>query len=226
MAEPNFVEKINFVRKASLGVPRSLVIDLSIVATDKPYEIAGNIFYIMAAPDSSSYVDVRFNEVRESPIRLYHQMGFETPFYRLFITTPAGQTGNITILYATEAPEYLKIIDNRSATSLDLQGVRQAVELVRDELRGDTTPQDWGTEKTVGIAAVEILNAETDRKSAFIQSKQVNTGLIYVGFDNTVSTSKWVAELQPGAAFSVDDYRGPLFAISDTAGQLVGWGEW
>jgi hypothetical protein len=112
------------------------------------------------------------------------------------------------------------MIDNRSATSLDLAAIR-------DELRGDVAPENWGTEKTVGnAAAVEMINTNADRKGCIIQSKAVNTGIVYIGFDNTVATNKWIAELSAGMSITFDDYRGDLWARADAAGQLVGWGEW
>jgi len=161
-----------------------------------------------------------------SPVPLKAGLQYELPqgdhFNKLLLYNQAASGTTVEFILSNGT-----VRDNRLSISGSVfSGIQTATEGILEELQGDVLPQDWGTEKTVGIAAVEILNAETDRKSAFIQSKQVNTGLIYVGFDNTVSTSKWVAELQPGAAFSVDDYRGPLFAISDTAAQLVGWGEW
>ncbi len=214
-----FVDKIKLVRSTDLGVPRILDIDLAIVAIDLEYKIAGNVFYILASPTGSEYIDVRFNKLNQAAVPLYQQMGLETPFHTLYITTPAGQTGTMKILYATEAPEFLRVIDNRSATSADLDQIRQ-------ELQGDTTPENWDTEKTVGVAAVLALAANAGRKGAVLQAKAINTGKIYIGFDNTVTSSKWIAELQNGMSICFDDYRGDLYAIADAAGQLLGWGEW
>jgi hypothetical protein len=138
---------------------------------------------------------------------------------RLFITTPAAQAGNMKILIASLAPEMFTIIDNRSAISESMTDI-----LI--QLRGDLTHKTWSTEITVNsTAAVQILDANADRKSCSIQAKKANTGLVYIGFNNTVTTIKWVAELQPGQSYSIDDYRGALFARADSDGQKVGWGE-
>lgn len=95
------------------------------------------------------------------------------------------------------------------------------------ELQGDLTPETVGTEKTVGaVAAALILAANASRKACCLQAKSTNTGKVYIGFDNTVTSTKWVAELQKGMAFCVDDYRGDIYAIATAAGQLVGYGEW
>lgn len=215
-----FPEKIDYVRRASMGVPKIFVIDLSIAAVDQVYDISGNLFYIWSAPDESSYINIKVNSTREPAIAYSVHTGLETPFEKLLITTPAGQSGDIVIIYGTEAPEMLRIIDNRSVTVAGMGGVL-------DELRGDLTPENWGTEITVGnAAAVEILAANVNRKACCIQAKSTNTGIVYIGFDDTVATTKWIAELQAGMPFTIDDYRGDLYARASAAGQLIGYGEW
>lgn len=99
------------------------------------------------------------------------------------------------------------------------------------ELQGDTTPENWGTEKDVDTAATTpartvILAANVNRRACIVQAKSTNTGIIYIGFDATVAANKWIAELQASQAYSVDDYRGPLWAVASADNQLAGWGEW
>jgi len=67
------------------------------------------------------------------------------------------------------------------------------------------------------------LNAS--RHSGAVQAKSTNTGKIYIGYDNTVTTTKWIAELQAGQSYSFDDWLGTIYAISDIAAQLLGYGE-
>jgi hypothetical protein len=216
----DFIEKINLVRKSSMGVPKSFQINLGVALNNQPYDLSGNAFYIWDAPDAASYILIRVNETREPAIPFRLGTGLTTPFYRLFITTPAGQAGTMTIIYGTEAPDFLDIIDNRSGSVASLDDLLS-------ELRGDVVPENWGTEITVGnAAAIQILAANANRKACIIQAKSTNTGLVYIGFDNTVATNKWIAELQAGMAFSLDDYRGDLYARANAAGQLVGYGEW
>lgn len=220
MKVEDFTQKIELVKKASMGVPKMFEIDLGTVEVDREFSISGNLFYIYSAPDESSYVTIRVNETREPAIPYTVHTGLETPFYRLYITTPAGQAGTMIIVYGTEAPEFLRILDNRSVTVAGVGGVLE-------ELRGDVIPENWGAEITVGnAAAVQILAANAARKACNIQAKSTNTGIVYIGFDNTVATNLWVAELQAGMSFMVDDYRGPLFARADALAQLCGYGEW
>lgn len=214
-----FEEAIEFIKNSGAGIPRTFNIDLSLALQDQIYDLSGNVFYVLIAPDGDSYIEVRFNERNNSPIPFYNQVGLQTPFKRLFITTPAGQAGTMTILTAVEAPDFMQIIDNRGATTADLADIR-------GELRGDTDEENWDTQKTIGVAASQVLAANANRKGCTIQAKSTNTGIIYLGFDGTVTTTKWFAELQPGMSFTFDDYRGEIQAIATVAGQLLGWGEW
>ena len=207
------------VRRIGLQAVQEIEIDLSVVAADHEYNLSGNYFYVKEAPDQNMYVEVKINGSNNKVIAWTKQTGFIHPYNRLYITTPAGQTGTMTILLASEAPELFNVVDNRSAIS-------EATAGILDELRGDTTPETVGTEKTIGAAAAIVISANADRKGCNVQAKSTNTGIIYVGFDNTVTSTKWVAELQAGQAFSIDDYRGDIYAIATAAGQLVGWGEW
>lgn len=214
----NFPEQIDKMRDTGQG-PIRLNIDLADAAIDREFAIAGNHFYVWDAPDETSYVDIKINRNSPSAFPFVRGMGLDVAFSKLYITTPAGQTGTLVLLIETEDVPLFNVIDNRSATVGSLSDIA-------DELKGDTTHEDWGTEETVGTSAVEIIDALATRKAFSIQSKASNTGQIYLGFDNTVTSSKWIVELSPGQAFVLDDYRGAIFAISDTAGQLVGWGEW
>ena len=214
-----FSEKINHVRKYSMGVPKSLKIDLSITHTDWVYGIAGNLFYIWSAPDESNYIGIKVNSSAEPMINYSVHTGLITPFDKLLITTPSGQAGTIVLLYGTEAPDLLRLIDNRSTTVAGVGGLLT-------ELRGDLTPETWPNQTAVPAVALEILPANVARKACIIQAKSINPGIVYLGFDNTVHNTKWIAELQAGMSFSVDDYRGALWAISTTGNDYVGYGEW
>lgn len=218
----DFPDKIEYVRNRQQGCAKMLTINLAIAQVDLAYELAGNVFYIWSAPDESSYITIRIANASQPAIPFTVHQGLRTPFDKLLITTPAGQTGDMILIYGTEAPELLEIIDHRAATSAQTGGVL-------DELRGDVTPESCG-EVTVGVAAGAILPANANRKACNICSDVGNTGNIYLGFDNTVTTAAggavWFHVLTPGASISIDDYRGSIWGISTVAAQLVGSGEW
>ena len=222
LEDMQFAQKIEMVKKASMGVPKTINIDLGTAIIDQPYDIAGNVFYTFSAPGESDYVGIRVNETREPMIHYSVHCGLITPFYRLYITTPAGQTGTMQIVYGTEAPELMEILDKRSTTVAGVGGIL-------DELRGDVLPEIWG-ELLAGVAQIQMLPANANRKGCWIQSDIDNTGNIYLGFDNTVTTAvggnNWFAVLTPGMGWGVDDYRGPIHAIATLAAQRVSRGEW
>lgn len=206
-----------------MGVPKTIKIDLGTPEVNREFSISGNLFYIYSAPDESSYVNIRVNETREHAIPFTVHTGLETPFYRLYITTPAGQAGTIIIIYGTEAPELLRILDSRSVTVAGVGGVLE-------ELRGDVTPENFiGVTITAAPGATLIMAARAARKACSIQALSTNTGSVFLGFADTVTVGGapgiWFAELQAGMSFSVDDYRGPIYGIA-TAQQIVGTGEW
>lgn len=214
-----FPGAIEDVRRKEAAVPKRVDIDLAIPLNDFVYGISGNLFYVWDAP-VNTYIDIKINKTSEKPIRFVEQTGLRTPFDKLLITTPAGQMGTLTIIYGTESPALLELIDNRVAIAGSLDDILA-------ELQGDAAPETWGAEITVGnAAAVSIIAANVDRKACRVQAKSTNTGIVYLGFDNTVTTTKWIAELQAGMSFDIDDYRGDLYARADALAQLVGWGEW
>jgi len=96
---------------------------------------------------------------------------------------------------------------------------------ILEELTGVSSGEIWGTEKTIGVAASSVMAANASRHSGAVQAKSTNTGIIYIGYDNSVVATKWIAELQAGQAYSFDDWKGTIFAIASVAGQLLGFGE-
>lgn len=215
--EPDFRSQLDEVHRMGLAPARQIDINLAEVLPDREFNLAGNFFYIKDAPGLTEYIEVKVNSSGRPAVSWTKQTGFIQPFNRLYITTPAGQTGTMKILIASEAPTLFDILDNRSAISEATQGVL-------DELQGDVTPEDYN-QATIGVAQSEVLAANVDRKSFSIQAKSTNTGIVYIGFDNTVISTKWWAELQPGESCDGDDYRGPLHAIASAAGQLIGYAE-
>jgi len=217
----SFAKKISYVRRGPVGVPKMLTINLGVAET-RPFNIAGNMFRIWSAPDESSYVTIQINEPGEPAIPYQVHTGAKTPFDKLIITTPAGQAGDMIIIYGTEAPDLLEMIDDRSTTVAGVGGVL-------DELRGDLIAENFiGVAIGAAPGATLIMAARGDRKSCTIQALSTNTGSVFLGFDNTVTVGGapgiWFAELQPGMSWMTDDYRGPVWGIA-TVAEVVGSGE-
>ena len=218
-----FAEKIEYVRRGPMGVPKMLTIDLGTVLTDQAYNVSGNMFQVWSMPDESSYVTIKVNESNQPAIPFQIHTGIKTPFHKLLITTPPGQAGDMVLIFGTEAPDLLEMIDARSTTVAGVSGLL-------DELRGDLTPEAFiGITITAAPGATLILAARAARKGLDIQALSTNTGSVFLGFANTVTVGGapgiWFAELQAGAVLTMDDYRGPIYGIA-TAQQIIGTGEW
>ena len=221
----SFSEKIGYVRHGPVGVPKMFAVNLGVAIVDHPFNISGNMFRIWSMPDESSYVNIKVNQSSEPAIPYQAHTGARTPFDKLLITTPAGQAGEMLIVYGTEAPKMLEMIDDRSTTVAGVGGVLE-------ELRGDVTPENFvGIDIAPPATATLIWAARATRKSMIISAPSNNTGSVFLGFANTVTVGGvpgapgiWFAELQPGQAWTCDDYRGPVYGIA-TAAQIVGLGE-
>lgn len=92
------------------------------------------------------------------------------------------------------------------------------------EARGETAPQGFGL-VTIGTAVTLAVASNTDRKSVLIQNPPTNTGLMYVGFDNTLLSTKYACVLSAGQIFSCDDYRGDIYCLGTVAGEKISYGE-
>jgi len=100
-----------------------------------------------------------------------------------------------------------------------------SLEEILAELTGLASGELWGTEKNIGVAASQVFAANAARHSGAVQAKSTNSGIIYIGYDNSVLTTKWIAELLPSQSYSFDDWKGTIFAIATAADQKLGYGE-
>ena len=216
-----FPEQIKEVRKREISPVRRIDINLATVIVDQTYNIAGNFFYIWETPGTGEYVNIKVNNNRESAAPYYQQTGQQVPFETLYISTPAGQAGNLILLYGTEWPDLVSLIDNRAAVSEDIADLLA-------QLQGDLTPENWG-ELTAGVAQIQVVAANADRKSVSICADVDNPGNVFLGFANTVTTraggALWFHVLVPSGFYSIDDYRGPIHAIATAANCFIGYAE-
>jgi len=205
-----------------IGQAKDLTLDLSIAVTDRKINISGTTFGIWSAPNDTDQILVRFNEQQANQIPFQRGQVLDTLFEKVYITVPAGLTGNMVIIYGTGGAQYFKMRTQGAGTSSGLLAVLQAIEA---ELQGDLADEGYG-QTAVGVAAVNVIGANANRKGAIVQSDPANTQPIYLGFDNTVAANNCFAVLGAAASWSVDDYRGDIYAIAGGAGQNVNWGEY
>lgn len=114
--------------------PLKITIDLSVAIEKQLYEIAGHNLYVLEAPRSSDYVYLRFNHPNAHFWKLQKGAGFNRAFAKFYITTPAGQTGNMVLSVGTAAPLTHLPIDNRMAAADVLQSMVTALENIDSKL--------------------------------------------------------------------------------------------
>lgn len=124
--------------------------------------------------------------------------------------------GAIIIRLATSAG---KIFDNR----LLLSGSVFAD--ILNQLQGDSDFVGYGQVAISSTVATQIVAAATTRKSVIIQNLPTNTGVMYIGYDNTVTATKNIVTLAPGQSYETDDFRGTLFALAAVNSEKVSYGE-
>lgn len=191
-----------------------------IVPANSIYPLASyNRFVTLLENDQNADVRVRIGQ-GGAMARLKKGLSVELPQDEMFSTLLFENTTGVPMAL-TIALSCGRVYDNR----FNISG-STVFDNILGELQGDTVPEDWGTEKTIGVAQSQVLTTNATRKGFSIQAKNSNAGLIYLGYDATVTSSKWIVELPAGAVWSKDDYRGAIHAIASVAGQLLGWDEW
>ena len=209
-----FTDQLNYIRKSSIGTPKKLYIDLAVANVDLKLDIAGNFFYIFRTSGTTENLNIKVNEQREPAFNFTRRKGFITPYYRLYITNDAQPGGWAIILYGTQAPDFLQVIDNTSET-----------DEVLAQLEGDLAAEGYNR-VAAGAAAGLLVAANANRKSLTIQHDPVaGVGFVYIGYDNTVLATKAIAALAPGATYSIDNYRGAIWGIRSGAATNIFFGE-
>jgi len=211
--------------KEQIGQPYRLRLDLAQQIADFEFSLAGRVIAVWDAPSSLDYVDIKFNRQDADAIRFTMGKVLAVPFTKLFITTPAGQTGNFDILYGPDSFDVLRIYPTPPALDMTLTNLLAVMQGVLDQLQGSQAEIAFGVQP-VGVAAVNVLPADPARTGGVIQATSTNAGIIYLGFDNTVGVANCFIELAAGAAWSVDDWRGDVWAEASVVAQNVNAGEW
>jgi len=191
-------------------------------------EIAGNYIACISgfttsggATDSSVNATLEFNRIGNGQVNFTQGLGMIRPFSRFFLTASAQAGKSISFIISSYAPLF-GIQDNRS-NSLQTTYLSN----IQAELQGPTAAGTFGNDATVGTTpVVSALAANANRHAFIIQADLTNTGTIYLGFDNTVSSTKKICSLTPGQSFLLDDYRGPVFAVASAAGQKISASEY
>lgn len=211
------MEAIEFFKGRTNVLLKKWQIDLSVAGTQE-VAIAGNFVYAIDATGALANVDVQFSK-REDDMDKYNlvkSLGIIYPYDKVIFSWSAQAGASITLWIGNQAPDFLQVIDNRSAAASDTY-LSQLV----DKIVGSVTPATWGSEIDIDSEAKQILAANANRKSAILQANIDNTGNIYIGFDHTTTNTKYVVVLQAGDIFIFSDYNGAIWAYAVPINQLI-----
>jgi len=212
------------------AIPKQIEIDLSVARTDFEINASGDILGVWLAPTVTDQVQVRINDTDQPAIPFVQGHVLETPFHRLFLTVAGGGTGTMYLLYgASESGQLLRMLVNAQDIPAAMTGMLTVLQDIREELIGPTDDSDGGYgQQGVGVAAVQVVAANTDRHGVIVTCDPTNANAVYLGFDNTVAANNFFAAFAAGAYDRVqfEDYRGAIYALAGGAGNNVGYGEY
>ncbi|MBU0606029.1 MAG: hypothetical protein KKH77_07055 [Candidatus Omnitrophica bacterium] len=216
MSFEDIIQKIN---AGDIAEPVKFSLPLDTATENLQLNFAGNYFGVIDASDQSAEIAVKFNKQQSESLTFSKGLYMVRPFNQVFLTWAAQTSKTIDIIISAYAKELFEVMDFRSATQLsaDTADILDQMKGVATALGFDLVTLD--TDPHVAVAA------NTQRRSVIIQAAAGNTSTVYLGFDNTTATTKYVVALKPGEIYSIDDYQGAIWASSATATDKISYGE-
>lgn len=105
--------KIDEIKKQRIKIYSILNFDLSIARSDELIQITGNYIYILIATGTSS---LKLNEISEDLIDIQKFRAITAPFYRLYLSNPAGSGTSIKLAIGVQSEDFK--IDDSGASIL------------------------------------------------------------------------------------------------------------
>ena len=183
--------------------------------------LQGNFIYGFEGTDGTANVDIQFSRKDSSSdvFNIVKGVGYTHPFDKLHISWTAQTSKTLTIYIANLAPELFGVTDNRSAIIAST-----LLQEILDEMTGGVLAQGYNV-VTLNINPKKVVSSNTSRKSLLIQAHKSNGDISYVGFDASVTSSKYVIALSAGDTYAIDDYRGDIYVANATATDKISYGE-
>lgn len=180
-------------------------------------QIAGNFIACIAGTDSTTTVDIEFNRVGSGSVTFTQGLNITRPFNRFFITSSAQTGKSIKFIISSYASELFAVQDNRSQGN-----IANSLTAIQNQLVGDST----GTfasdvSLTATATAVKVITGANVQVSFGIFADYANTDYIYLGFDNTTTDTKKIVALKAGQLYSIDNFKGDVYAYSTTGTQKL-----
>lgn len=100
------------------------------------------------------------------------------------------------------------------------------MEEILRQLQGDFQASEYCQIVETTLGTQPIVQKNAGRNGVVISANLTNTGIVFLGFTRNVSSRSFFMTLLAGDWISLDDFRGEIFAVADTASQSLGIGEW
>lgn len=215
----SFETILKMINAGDIAEPVIMRLNLDTATTDKQFGLIGNYFGIINADSVSTAISVKFNKQSTDAMPFAQGLYCSRPFNQVFLSWTAQAGAYVDIIYGAYATELLQIFDFRS------QNVSTTILAdILAELRGTTAAQGYNV-VTLDANPKVVVASNTSRKSVILQAGLSNASTTYIGFDANVTTSKYVVALAPGDSYTIDDYRGAVYASNVTATDKISYGE-
>lgn len=191
---------------------------LDTALTNFQVSLMGNFIGCINATDANANVSIEFNKIGSGQINFTQGLEIARPFDNLFLTSTAQAGKTITFVISSYAPELFGIQDNRSNTL-----TASYLANIQAELQGGSTLTN-AADVSVTTSAASVLAADSPHAVSFF-ADLANTDVIYIGNASVSATRKWIA-LRAGDFFSVDDYKGEVYAVSGSGTQKLSVASW
>jgi len=208
-------ELVKLLKGNKFAEPKKFTLALDTLTVNKELGLMGNYFGIIEATSVTAKVSVAFNRADASTIDFTKGLYAVYPFDKVYLSWAAQAGETIDILIGSLAPDIFEIKDYRSQNNM-----QATLDSILAELRGITAAGTFAADVNVSTVA-SVLAANTSRKSLLICADVTNTALVYLGYADTTTSTKKIAALAAGQSLSMDDYRGPIYAISASGTQKL-----
>jgi len=209
-----FESILDLVEQGLITEPNIIRIYFDNAKKDEFYSFSGNFIYVVNTSNADLKFTIKFNRIDASPIPFEKAFGLRRPYKRFWINADAYSGGYADILVGTLSPDLLDVVDNRIAL---IQ--QQVLEEIRDTFKSINATDN--EETTIGTTAIKVLDANSNRKCFSIFANPDNTGLIYVLYKSTISTTKYKVILQAGDFYSDDKWKGEVYCLGSVDNQLA-----
>lgn len=115
-----------------------------------------------------------------------------------------------------------ELIDEKFSSLPNKAQVKEIIDKLEGDFEGSTFCPVIGTT----FPTSPIIQKNALRHTLVVSADILNTGVIYLGFDNRVSSTNYFMVIAGGDFIAMDDFKGSLWAIASTANNRLGLGEW